>query len=322
MKKFKNKISLVINVKNEENNLKDCINSAKEIVDEVLVADMQSTDKTVEIAKKLGAKVISVPDYGYVEPARNLAIGKALFEWVLVLDADERLTLNLRKNIKKTVSSNKYDVVYFPSKDIHFGKWIKHAGWWPDYKPKLFKKDYLFWNPEIHSQPTVKGKILRFPAKEKYAIFHYNTKNVAQLLEKNNRYTNYSKSFKQFKKNKKMSGEHVLNFIENEFWYRYLDQGGYKEGIHGYVLSKFMEYYRFLEFAREWERKGYKGVKNINQIYNILKKRHEGIKPELEEIERLKKQLSEITSAKTFKIWQSFVESRKKIFKFLGLKHD
>lgn len=309
---MKKGISVVINVKNEEENIKECIDSVKEIANEIIVADMQSTDRTVKIAKKFGAKVFSVPDYGYADPARNFSHKKASFEWILSLDADERLSFNLRKTIKKIVSSDKYDVVYFPFKNIHFGKWIKHTGWWPDYKPKLFRKNYLFWYPEVHSQPKVKGRILKLPAKSVNAIIHFNTKNIAQFLEKNNRYTDYSLSFKNIKE---PTGPFIIDFIENEFWYRYITEKGYEDGIHGYVLSKFMEYYRFLEFVKDWEKKGYKEIKEDGKLYEILRDRYErGAKT--------REMLEKITSSKTFRIWQMVVNIRRKVFNFLGLKHE
>ena len=316
MKKNKGKISLVINTKNEEENLKNCIDSVKDIVDEIVVVDMQSADSTVKIAKKLGATVFSVPDYGYVEPARNFAFKKANYEWILLLDADERLNTSLKRLIRKLIAEDKYQIIDLPSKNIHFGKWVKNAGWWPDYKTRLFKKENIVWSSEIHSHPNKKGKIYQVPAKEENAIVHFNTKNVSQLAEKNNRYTIFSNSFRG---TKEIGGAYVLAFIENEFWDRYIVKKGYKEGIHGYILSKFMEYYRFLEFAREWERRGYKGIKNTKEIYNILKNRNESSQLYIEQIKKLEKMLNEITSSKTFKVWQAFVGARKKLLRFFRI---
>ena len=116
MSKLKDGISVVINTKNEEHNIKDCIDSAKDLADEIIVVDMQSSDKTVEIAQKSGAKTFSVPDYGYVEPARNFALSKPEYKWTLVLDADERLPEKLKALISRLTEENKYDGFKFPFK--------------------------------------------------------------------------------------------------------------------------------------------------------------------------------------------------------------
>src|ERR1035437_3052148 len=95
-----NKISLVVNTLNEELNIRECIESAKYLVDEIIVCDMHSEDKTVEIAKSLNAKVFYHEKMGYADPARYYAISQATCEWVLVLDADERMTPDLVSKLK------------------------------------------------------------------------------------------------------------------------------------------------------------------------------------------------------------------------------
>ncbi|MEK9179498.1 MAG: glycosyltransferase family 2 protein, partial [Patescibacteria group bacterium] len=124
-------ISLVVNTKNEEKDIVECIRSAQELVSEVIVADMHSTDKTIEFAKKEGATVFTVKDVGYVEPARNEAIQKAKNEWVLLLDADERLSPGLVPVLSEIAESDKADVVEIPFKTIILGKWMQHTKWWP-----------------------------------------------------------------------------------------------------------------------------------------------------------------------------------------------
>src|SRR3989338_9695208 len=113
-----NKISLVINTKNEEKNIKDCILSVKDIVDEIIVVDMQSSDKTVQLAKELGAKTYSVKDVGFADPARNFALSKVTLGWTLTLDADERLTKQLRDKIIRLTKDSSYDGYKFPFKNI------------------------------------------------------------------------------------------------------------------------------------------------------------------------------------------------------------
>ena len=116
------KISVVVNTWNEEKNMGRCLESVKEFAEEIVVCDMESTDKTVEIAKKLGAKVYSHKLTYYVEPARNFAVSKATGSWILVLDADEELSGSLTRKLKVVAKEDKVDYVEIPRKNIIFGK--------------------------------------------------------------------------------------------------------------------------------------------------------------------------------------------------------
>lgn len=309
-RKFKNYrnlkkgISLVIHTKNEEKNIISCINSAKAIVDEIVVIDMRSTDKTITLAKKAGARVFSVKDYGFADPTRNFGLSKTKYLWTLWLDADERLRVSLAKKLKKISKENKHDLVMIPHKNIIFGKWIKHTGWWPDYHIRFFKKGYIYVPPTVHFQIEYKGRLLKLSAKEENAILHYHHNNIDDLLEKAGRYSALENSLQ---KEKNLTAEFILRYIEGEFKGRYFDNKGYLDGIHGFVLSKYREFYRFLEFARYWESKQYTNVINKNELYKVLHDRY----LLLEEFERVK-------LSKFFKIWRLYRRMKERIFK----EHD
>src|SRR3990170_187583 len=156
-------VSLIIHTKNEEKNINECILSTKGFADETIVIDMSSTDKTAEVARKLGASVFIIPDEGFVDNFRNFGVSKANFKWILSLDGDERLTEKLIKTLKKIIKEDKYDVAIIPFKNIRLGKWMKHTGFWPDYHPRLFKKGFVKWQQNIkqaHVPLIIKGKIL------------------------------------------------------------------------------------------------------------------------------------------------------------------
>lgn len=255
MKNPKKTITLIIHTKNEEKNIKDCIDSAKDIANEILVIDMESSDKTVVLAKKLGARVISIKNYSYIELARNFGISKAKSEWVFSLDADERLPKSLIPKILKIVDEDKYDVVQFPFKNFIFKKWIEHTGWWPDYHPRLFRKGFLIWPKVIaaHQPPPVSGRILTLDPKEENAVIHYNITTVDQFLQKMFRHIGKDNFFEK----NKLTTENVMNYINGQFRWRYFDQKGYLDGTHGFVLSKLMEFYWFLHFIKYWESVGF-----------------------------------------------------------------
>lgn len=152
-------ITVIINTRLEEKNIEECIKSARLLTDNVIVVDMESTDRTVELAWKTGATVYDFPFSNYVEPARRFAIEKAKTDWVMILDADERMTKELAGEIKKL----SHDFTYYkvPRRNI-FGHsvWLRHGGWWPDHQMRLIsKKNLIDWPKRIHSTPKMKGEM-------------------------------------------------------------------------------------------------------------------------------------------------------------------
>lgn len=260
-------ISLVINTKNEEHNIKDCINSAKDIADEIIVVDMESKDKTVEIAKKLGAKTFTFKDHGYVEPARNFALGKATKHWTLVLDADERLTKTVKAKIKELTKKGEYDGFKFPFKNILLGKWIEHSMWWPDYHIRVFRTGHLDWPTGVHQDQNFTGSIFEVEAKEENAFVHYNIADVKELLSMVDEYSSVEAIFKSIKN---PTAYDLIEYLDKEFKWRFLEHKGYLDGMHGLILAKFMNVYRLLEVAKYWEREGYKKMFDPIELKNAV----------------------------------------------------
>lgn len=272
MKNNRKKITFIVHAKNEERNIKDCILSAKDIVDEVLVIDMSSTDKTAEIAKSLGAVVISIPDKGFVDNYRNFAIKKAKFEWILNFDADERLPKKLAKVFVRIVADDEYDVILAPRKCIRFKKWIKNGGHWPDPQLILFKKSFMKWPNNInqaHILPILKGRVHTLEPKEVNAFIHYNIENLKHFLSKINWYTTLEGSGEYFQKNK-ATPKNLISYYKGEFRYRYIEEKGYKDGMRGFIIAKFREYYKFIEFVNWWERSGYKEVFTQKELLGTI----------------------------------------------------
>ena len=189
-------LSVVINTKdaltgNDEHKFADTLKSIA-FADEIIVVDMNSSDRTVEIAKKFTDKIYTFRDVGFVEPARNFAIRKASKEWVLIIDADEILPGTLKDRILQlTQGDATADVYYLPRKNLVFGTWFHSAGWWPDYQLRLFKKGAVVWSDKIHSVPKTKGNTDKLAPREDYAILHYNYQTVEQFIERLNRYTSH-----------------------------------------------------------------------------------------------------------------------------------
>ena len=245
-------ISVVINTENEQENLPRALASVKDFADEIIVVDMESSDKTLQIAQEAGAMVYSHKKTGYVEPARNFAISKASKDWVFILDSDEEISKSLSSKIKVILTKKSADYFRIPRKNIVFGKWMKHSRWWPDLNIRLFRKGSVLWNEIIHSVPLTKGKGEDFPEKEEFAIIHHNYNSIEQFLERMNRYTNFQKE-NLIKNKHKFLWRDLIRFPLKEFLGRYFSGEGYKDGLHGLAASLLQAFSEFILYLKVWQ---------------------------------------------------------------------
>jgi (heptosyl)LPS beta-1,4-glucosyltransferase len=250
-------ISVVINTLNEEENLPRALSSVKNLADEVIVVDMHSSDKTIEIAKEGGALVFEHERVGYVEPARNFAIGKATKDWVLILDADEEISQTLAQKLKQIVKNPQADYYRLPRKNINFRRWIKNSRWWPDYNIRFFKKGTVTWNEIIHSVPMTTGKGEDLPAEEKYAILHYNYTSISKFIERMNRYTDIQARM-LLEKQYKFSWRDLIRKPLQEFLSRYFAGEGYKDGLHGLALGLLQAFSELTLYLKIWQTEQFK----------------------------------------------------------------
>lgn len=251
-------LTVVINTRNEEKNLPRLLKSLKPLAASVLVVDMASTDQTATVAKELGAEVLHYKqEHGFADPARNWAFAQVKTEWILVVDADEVLPSELATFVKARIQSPTADVYYLPRKNLFFGQWVKHTGWWPDYNPRLFRAGYLFWPDKVHGPPEVKGRIEHLPAKENLALIHYNYDSVEHFLEKLNRYTSLTASGLKISEIKSpVSSAQTLDRFFSEFLRRYFASEGWKDGVMGAGLSLLQATYELTTLLKIWELNG------------------------------------------------------------------
>ncbi|MFI5196474.1 MAG: glycosyltransferase family 2 protein, partial [Chitinophagales bacterium] len=137
-------ISIVIITLNEERNLARCLDSVKDVADEIIIVDSYSTDNTTAIARNYNAKIIEHAFMGYGEQ-KNFADSQAAHDWILSLDADEALSPELQKSILEIKKDPRYDVYQMPRLTNYCGRWIKHCGWYPDKKLRLFNRTTGAW---------------------------------------------------------------------------------------------------------------------------------------------------------------------------------
>ncbi len=255
----KNNCSILIHTRNEQANILDCISSASLLSPSIIVVDMASKDDTVKLAKSQGAKIYHYPASGYVEPARNFGISKVETPWVLVLDADERIGPDLVKKLDEIIDQDLADIVRIPRKNIILGKWIEHGYWWPDHQIRLFKKNAVKWSPVIHSVPKLNSeRVMTLPSLAKYSILHAHNQTVSDIITKFNHYTDYQPYPKL--------GYHdiytrIIEYPSLEFNRIYLEKEAYKDGIEGYLIAKYMEFYELTKLAKSWEKSKFRDPK-------------------------------------------------------------
>ncbi|MFH2118330.1 MAG: glycosyltransferase family 2 protein [Candidatus Paceibacterota bacterium] len=250
------KLSVVINTKNVEDTLKRTLESIK-FADEIVIVDMHSTDKTVELARQFTKQIFQHEDLGYADPARNFALSKASHDWILVIDADEVVTDELKKIILDTIAqAEAADVYWLPRKNMVFGHWIAKTGWWPDHQPRLFKKGTVSWQVGVHRLPDVRGKEIYFPEEEKFALLHFNYDDINHFIEKLNHYTTIQA--KERPQLKEFSSAELLERFAGEFAKRSLMMNGVEEGMHGVSLSLLQAMYESAIYLKQWGNQGFK----------------------------------------------------------------
>ena len=272
-------ITAIINTHNEERNIIRCLRSISPHVDEIVIVDAESTDKTRQLAKQYTKKIWEYPYKGYVEPARNFAIKKASEEWIILLDADEVMNEELGLKLRQLTGQDVYTYYRIPRKNLIFGKWITHSGWWPDYQIRLFKKDSVTWNDEIHSIPITEGKGTDLPVNEQNALIHHHYTSIDQYIERLNRYTSqearqlveYGASFEWKNLIEKPTGEFLTSFIMWE---------GYRSEIHGLALSLLQAFSFLIVQLKVWEYHQFKETETkefMDESVNLIKKAHADI---------------------------------------------
>lgn len=229
------KISAVINTYNAAQHLRAVLECLKDF-DEILICDMESTDDTLLIAAAYGCRVVTFPkgSHTIVEPARDFAIHQAACPWVLVVDADELITPELRQYLYALIARpDAPDGVLIPRKNQFMGTFMH--GYYPDPNLRFFRRDVTTWPPVIHAQPQVEGRTVRIAgSQQQLAIVHLADENVRQRLDKINRYTEHEIL--------KRAGRHygVAAFIYRplvRFVKCYILKGGFRDGVPGLIFA-------------------------------------------------------------------------------------
>jgi (heptosyl)LPS beta-1,4-glucosyltransferase len=267
------KLSVVVNTLNEAEILPRLLKSVKGLADEVVVVDMESSDNSIQIAKKFGAKVFEHKRLNYVEPSRNFAIEKATGDWILVMDADEEIPSDLANKIREIVEADEYDYVRMPRKNMIFGHYMRYAHWWPDYNVRLFKKGKVTWSEVIHAVPNVTGRGYDIEAKEELGIIHHTYDTIEKYIEHLNRYTTVQAALK-VKSGYKFKWRDMLIRPSNEFLSRYFGDEGYKDGPYGLALSLMQAFSELAFYLKVWQAEKFTDQKiRLTEVVSEMRER-------------------------------------------------
>ncbi len=248
-----NKISVIIITKDEEKMLPKCLQSLN-WVNEIIVVDNDSTDKTVDIAKKYHAKVFNLqrgekPDFSH---SRNVGLKHASGEWVLYIDADERVESRLELEIKKIISTDSsYSAYAIPRRNFIFGKEFKYGGQRPDYVKRLFKKEALAgWHGKLHEEPEFQGKMGHL----KESLVHIKHETLTEMVVKTNEWSEIEADLMLKAGHPKMNVVRFISAMAREFWFRMVRQVAFLDGPEGIIYATYQVFSRFTSYAKLWER--------------------------------------------------------------------
>ncbi|MCO6474086.1 MAG: glycosyltransferase family 2 protein [Melioribacteraceae bacterium] len=253
-------ISSITIAKNEENNIKRCLNSLMDCIDEIIVlVDSKSTDNTFPLVQSYGDKVKCIKtDWKGYSQTKQEAVSYCTNNWILWIDADEAVTPELSVELNQLKNDKKEFSVYsIPRKAYFLGKWIKNSGWYPGRVERLFDKNKVkFSDSNVHEHLIYEG----ISGKLNSDLEHYTDPNIHHYFEKLNRYTTLAAEELKTKKEKASINDLFLRpvFI---FVKMFILRQGYRDGIHGFILAVFSSMYVFVKYAKLWEIKNNKSNK-------------------------------------------------------------
>lgn len=274
----KQKLSVVLATRNEEKNIGRCLEAVKEIADEIVIFDENSTDATKEIAESYEAKVFLEPHHDNFHITKQKAIDKATGDWVLLLDADEVVTAELAKEITQVLNGNHVPNVkklfvrhqnlieqrdgqlgrqtgevvgyFIPRRNMFLGKPLIHAGVYPDGVIRLIKKGKAYLPAKsVHEQMVFDGKVSWLSSE----LLHYDSPTLARYFMRLNRYTDLqAQELREQKVSKGVFGfvQYVLYKPLYTFFNLYFRHAGFKDGVSGFLWSLFSSWHPAIAYFK------------------------------------------------------------------------
>jgi len=240
-------ISAVIITKNEERNIERCLVSLQNVVDEVIVVDSFSTDETETICKKYNVRFYQQEWLGYAKQ-KNQANELTTNDIILSIDADEALSPELQKSILQLKQSgNTNSLGKMNRLNNYCGKWIRHGGWYPDRKIRIFNKNHAHWEGEIHETIVYPENMqLQFLTGD---LLHYSYHSIEDHIKQADKFTTLTAQ-DAFEKGEKPSILSLVVIPKWKFLKDYIFKGGFLDGYYGYVICKISAFASFLKYAK------------------------------------------------------------------------
>lgn len=240
------KLSAAIIVFNEERNIGRCLESLQDIADEIIIVDSNSTDKTLEIAKKFNVKIYQQDFLGYPEQ-KNYANSLCTNSHIISLDADEVISENLKQEILSIKNNFAADAYELNRLTNYAGKWVHHCGWYPDRKIRIFKKEMAHWaGPRLHEILIVKSTNVK---KLNSDLLHYSFHSEEDHLKQIEKFTNIS-SKELFDKGKRANFYYLYIKSIIRFITDYIIKLGVLDGATGYTVCKNSAYATYLKYSK------------------------------------------------------------------------
>jgi glycosyltransferase involved in cell wall biosynthesis len=240
-------VSATVITLNEAANIRECLASLT-WASEVIVVDSGSTDGTPELARAAGATVIAREWPGY-SAQKDYAASQAAHDWILSIDADERVTPELAAEIQQTLGQPSDTVGYrVPRVTFHLGRWIRHTDWYPDYQLRLYDRRHAGWaERRVHESVTARGPVGRLS----HDLQHYAYRDIGHHYETMQKYTRLA-ALQMFDEGRRAGFLQLLVHPPLAFLRNYVLKAGFLDGTPGLIVSAMNAHYVFLKYAKLW----------------------------------------------------------------------
>lgn len=251
-------LSIIVLTKNEEDRIRACLESVK-WADEIIIVDNGSEDKTLEIARRYTDKIFSFTDLDF-SFLRNKGMEKVSRDWVLYLDADERVVRNLREEIEEFIKLDQFSALAISRKNIIFGKSVQYGSFWPDWVIRLLKKsDFDSWIGKVHEYPKFKGKL----SYSKNSLLHLTHRDIDQVILKSLQWSKIDAKLRLEVKHPKMNAWRFLRIFLSEVFNQGILRKGFFNQTIGVMDSLLQAFSMYITYVRLWQLQQPKPIKDI-----------------------------------------------------------
>lgn len=243
---------------NEAHLLDECLQSVARWADEITIVDMHSTDGTQEVARRYTSRIYVTERLPYADPARNYAMSLPTTDWILMLDADERLPMPLAQELRRIAREDHTDVVQIPWHGVMFGKVVTAPGLADGVHARFFRRGAVEWPPEVHGAPDLSGvRVLTLldDRGTEYVMWHDTWRSVPQVVDKLMRYVP-SEVEKLRADGRHFSARAMVKAGVGEFYRIFVWGKAYQDGISGLLSALYFMFYQFTIWASLWEAEG------------------------------------------------------------------